>query len=50
MSMEYVPHQKQNWSISIFLSFAPKHRLWVLVCGYGEAVITYIHNLCFEHE
>ena len=29
--------------ITIFLIFAPKHRLWVLV-------ITCTHNLCFEQK
>ena len=43
--MECVPHQKQNWGmqgyIYFFLSFAPKHRLWVQVFyRLGEAVIT----------
>ena len=53
-------HQK---SFDIFLIFAPKHRLWVLVTTassrrsgsneypqsmfWGDAVLTSIHNLCF---
>ena len=32
--------------IPIFLIFAQKHRLWVL----AEAVLTCIHNLCFEQK
>ena len=34
--------------IPIFLIFAPKHRLWVLVrTASREAVLTCTHNLCF---
>ena len=32
--------------IPISLSFAPKHRLWVLV----RTVLTCTHNLCFEQK
>ena len=32
----------------LVLIFAPKHRLWVLVRA--EAVLTCIHNLCFEQK
>ena len=32
--------------LPIFLIFAPKHRLWVLV-SLGEAVLTCTYNLCF---
>ena len=32
----------------IFLNFALKHRLWVLVRT--EAVLTNTHNLCFEQK
>ena len=34
--------------ILIFLIFAPKHRLWVLVRA--EAVLTCTYNLCFEQK
>ena len=36
--------------ISIFLSFAPKHKIVGTSLYLGEAVITCTHNLCFEHE
>ena len=32
--------------MTIFLIFAPKHRLWVL----AEAVLMCTHNLCFEQK
>ena len=34
--------------IPIFLTFDPKHRLWVIVRS--EAVLTCTHNLCFEQK
>ena len=48
------PIKSKTWvcrGISIFLSFAPKHKIvgtsWNRL---GEAVITCTHNLYFEHE
>ena len=34
----------------IFRISAQKHRLWVLVRTASEAVLTGIHNLCFEDK
>ena len=56
MSMKSIPpHTPLLYSktgvyrgIPIFLIFAPKHRLWVLVRTASEAVLTSTHNLCFE--
>ena len=37
--------------ISIFLVFAPKHRVRVLIrTAPGEAVLTCTHNQCFEQK
>ena len=37
--------------IPIFLSFAPKHRLWILVrIAFGEAILACTHNLCLEQK
>ena len=34
----------------IFLIFAQKHRLWVLVERLAESVLTRTHNLCFDQK
>ena len=34
--------------VPIFLNFAPKHRLWVLVTT--ASVLTCTHNLCFKQN
>ena len=55
MSVQYIPsytpllHRKTGVcrGIPIFLIFALKHRLWVLV---AEAVLACTRNLCFEQK